>query len=116
MNELYKTLQDILDDFHGQWNGVEIYYHGNRYYFEYMMHNIHDCENDCYITHFDVPCCLALIGKFEGEKYGWDYSYDDKNIVCYKTWEELLENYEIEGIKLKDVFLSDEVIFVWFEN
>jgi hypothetical protein len=27
-----------------------------------------------------------------------------------------LENYEIEGIKLKDVFLSDEVIFVWFEN
>jgi hypothetical protein len=27
-----------------------------------------------------------------------------------------LENYEIEGIKLKDVFLSDEVEFVWFER
>ncbi|MDR0341349.1 MAG: hypothetical protein LBH55_03690 [Mycoplasmataceae bacterium] len=116
MNELYKTLQDILDDFHGEWNGVEIQYHGNYYRFEYLMHNIQDCTCSYYVTNYKVPSCVAIIEKFEGEEYGYCFSYDDKDNKWYDTWEELLENYEIEGIKLKDVFLSDEVEFVWFER
>ncbi|MDR0341353.1 MAG: hypothetical protein LBH55_03710 [Mycoplasmataceae bacterium] len=115
MNDHYSTLQDILDDFHNNWSAVEISYHGNCYYFEYLKQNIHDCTSTYYVTNFDVPCCLAIIGKFDGEEYGFSYSYDDKDIKCYNTWEELLENYEIDGVKLKDVFLSDEVKILAYE-
>jgi hypothetical protein len=43
------------------------------------MHNIQDCTCSYYVTNYKVPSCVAIIEKFEGEEYGYCFSYDDKD-------------------------------------
>ncbi|MDR2568644.1 MAG: hypothetical protein LBC44_05060 [Mycoplasmataceae bacterium] len=110
MKTLYTNLDDILKDLVTKYDGISFKFRGHDYDISKITNNL--VVDKKQITFWDIPCYMAIksereicyCGAIEPE---FSFLYPDNKI--YKSWMELLTEYKIEDIPLKDVLCSEEV-------
>ncbi|MDR2568650.1 MAG: hypothetical protein LBC44_05090 [Mycoplasmataceae bacterium] len=117
MKTPYRNLEDILKSLTSEFNEVQFKFRGHDYDISKIYCNFFNGNKQ--VSFWDVPCCMVIKSERNIDRFGAmdaEFRLDYEANKTYKSWVELLGEYKIDGIPLKDVLCSDEVDIYWWDR
>ncbi|MDR2567893.1 MAG: hypothetical protein LBC44_01130 [Mycoplasmataceae bacterium] len=117
MKTPYSNINDILKDLTTEFNEIQFKFRGHDYDISRINYNFYD-KNKVQISFWKLPCFMVIKSERDIKRCGVmdpEFRTDYPANKTYDSWIELLEEYKIDGIPLKDVLCSDEVDIYWWD-